>query len=149
MLCVVSSSGNLSFTQWRGLVVLSVKKAHLTPAVRAIRRTSWLNPPTKGILTVATPRSDSCSFRSGILLHLAPFSMVFSTKCFVWLFCCMASLILSNSFSNSSSLLDTLVALWTRQSMTPDFTDVGWWDVNWTYRLVCVGLRYTWRTTCP
>ena len=44
--------------------------------------------------------------------------------------------------------LDTMVALWTRQWMTPDFTDVGWWDVNCTYRLVCVGV-YTRRTNCP
>ena len=70
MLCVVSSSGSLSFTQWRGLVVLGVMKAHLTPAVRAMRRTSWLNPLTKGFSAVATPRSDSCSFRSGILRRL-------------------------------------------------------------------------------
>ena len=37
--------------------------------------------------------------------------------------------------------------------MTPDFTDVGWWDVNCTYTDWCVLVYDThtqaWRTTCP
>ena len=86
MMWVVNSGGNLSFTQWMGLVVQGVKKALLTPAVRAMHRNSSLNRLTKGILALATPRSDSCSFpssfQSGIFLRLDPFSMVFSTKCF-------------------------------------------------------------------
>ena len=61
--------------------MLGVKKAHLTPAVRAMCLTSWLSPLTRGILAVATPRSDSCSFRcsfrSSILLRLAPSRCLF------------------------------------------------------------------------
>ena len=143
---VVSSSGNLSFTQWRGLCCARCKEGTPYPSSAS---------DASDFLAQSTDEGDLSSFYAKVWLLFFPKWHSSQPRSFLGgLFHKVLRIVvllhgLSDSFPNSSSLLDTMVALWTRQSMTPDFTDVGWWDVNCTYRLVCVGLQYTWRTTCP
>ena len=44
-------------------------------------------------------------------------------------------------FPKNFIIAGTVAARLTMQSMTTDFTDSGWWEVNCTYQLLCVGLK--------
>ena len=54
-----------------------------------------------------------------------------------------------SSASLPTWLLLTLMARFARHATTPDFTDMGWCELNGTQRFVCVGFWYTSLVSSP